>query len=345
MANLEHIFIRTGAGQCRDLMQAWADRPWDVLLADTLSTGAVLAAEATGCRWASVSVTPLALPGPGVPPPGLALRPARGPAGRLRDALWGGAYSLLTRPLHRAYNQTRSDAGLPPSRVRLDTAWFSPSLICVYGTPELDYPRPGRPSHIHYVGMVRKRRAKDWVPPPWWESVLADPRPLVHITQGTQNVDPSDLLRPALAALAPLDVQAVAVTGVPGRTGVGVALGGNAQVTDLVPYEILLPHVSLMVTNGGWGGVLAALSHGIPLIVAGGDIDKPEIAARVAHAGAGIDLRTGTPSVARIGAAVAAITADPRYATRAAGIAARLNELSAPEEIVRLVEDLAATPA
>ncbi|MBP2414190.1 hypothetical protein JOF48_002989 [Arthrobacter stackebrandtii] len=98
MANLEHLFIRTGAGQFRDLQGAWAARPWDVLLADTLSTGAVLAAEATGCRWASLSVTPLALPGPGLPPQGLALRPARGPAGRIRDVLWRGAYTLLTAP-------------------------------------------------------------------------------------------------------------------------------------------------------------------------------------------------------------------------------------------------------
>ncbi|PYG98947.1 hypothetical protein CVV67_17905 [Arthrobacter stackebrandtii] len=250
----------------------------------------------------------------------------------------------VDRPLHRAYNQTRHDAGLPPSRVRLDTAWFSPALVCVFGTPELDCPRP-LPARVHYVGMVHKAPVENGAPPPWWDAVLADPRPLVHITQGTQNVDPADLIRPALAAVAAMDTQAVAVTGRPGHHDAGVPLAGNCHMADLIPYEALLPHVALMVTNGGWGGVLAAISHGIPLVVAGGDIDKPEIAARVAYSGAGVDLRTGTPTAARLTAAIAAVTADPRYAARAAELASRLNALSAPEEIVRLLEDMAGSPA
>ncbi|MEV8182480.1 nucleotide disphospho-sugar-binding domain-containing protein [Specibacter sp. NPDC078692] len=130
------------------------------------------------------------------------------------------------------------------------------------------------------------------------------------------RADPASLGRPG-----PLDVQAVAVTGRAGHTDVGLPLAGNAHVTDLIPYEALLPHVSLMITNGGWGGVLAALSHGVPLIVTGRDIDKPEIAARVAYSGAGIDLRTGTPTVARLARAIAAIMADPRHAARAAELA------------------------
>jgi UDP:flavonoid glycosyltransferase YjiC (YdhE family) len=35
-------------------------------------------------------------------------------------------------------------------------------------------------------------------------------------------------------------------------------------------------------TDGCWGGVLAALGAGVPLVVAGGTLDKPEVARRVA---------------------------------------------------------------
>ena len=72
----------------------------------------------------------------------------------------------------------------------------------------------------------------------------------------------------------------------------------NARVGGFLPYAELLPRTDVVVTNGGWGGVLAALGHGIPLVVAGGDLDKPEVAASVAWAGAGMNLKTGTPTSA-----------------------------------------------
>lgn len=98
----------------------------------------------------------------------------------------------------------------------------------------------------------------------------------------------------------------------------------NPRVADLVPYDRLLPVTTAMVTNGGWGGVLAALEHGIPLVVAGGDLDKPETAARVASSGAGINLRTGTPSAAAVGRATRRVLDDPGYAESARRVGAQL---------------------
>jgi UDP:flavonoid glycosyltransferase YjiC (YdhE family) len=72
----------------------------------------------------------------------------------------------------------------------------------------------------------------------------------------------------------------------------------------------------VLVTNGGWGGVLTALAHGLPLVVGGGDLDKPEVAGRVDAAGVGINLRTGTPTSAAVRAAVDR-SAPTRYRTRA----------------------------
>jgi UDP:flavonoid glycosyltransferase YjiC (YdhE family) len=83
-----------------------------------------------------------------------------------------------------------------------------------------------------------------------------------------------------------------------------------------------LPLVDLFITNGGFGGVLQALTHGVPLIVAGDSEEKPEIAARVAHAGVGIDLATGRPSPALLASAAADIFMEPCYRQRAREIAA-----------------------
>jgi UDP:flavonoid glycosyltransferase YjiC (YdhE family) len=120
------------------------------------------------------------------------------------------------------------------------------------------------------------------------------------VTQGTANVDPRDLILPALEALAGEDV--LVVVGLGHRTGpLPGPLPANARVAPMVPYPQLLPRTSVVITNGGYGAVLQALRHDLPLIVAGGDLDKPEVAARVAWHGAGVNLRTGA-AAARLGA-------------------------------------------
>lgn len=49
-------------------------------------------------------------------------------------------------------------------------------------------------------------------------------------------------------------------------------------MAPFLPHDLLLPFVDVMVTNGGWGGVLGAVQAGVPLVVAGGSLDKPEVA-------------------------------------------------------------------
>ena len=51
LANLEHLFVRTGAAQCEDLEREFAAKPWDVIVADGLSLGAHLASERTVTPW------------------------------------------------------------------------------------------------------------------------------------------------------------------------------------------------------------------------------------------------------------------------------------------------------
>jgi UDP:flavonoid glycosyltransferase YjiC (YdhE family) len=80
--------------------------------------------------------------------------------------------------------------------------------------------------------------------------------------------------------------------------------------------------------------VLAALAHGVPLVVAGGDIDKPEIAARVAWAGAGVNLRTGRPSPRAVLRAWRSVSTDASYRANAQRIGALLREHDGPREVV-----------
>jgi UDP:flavonoid glycosyltransferase YjiC (YdhE family) len=97
-----------------------------------------------------------------------------------------------------------------------------------------------------------------------------------------------------------------------------------------------------MVTNGGYGAVNHALSLGVPLVVAGDSEEKPEIAARVAWAGAGINLGTGRPTASQIREAVRAVLTKPQYRQRAQALRAAFARHNARDEIAELVEGLAA---
>jgi UDP:flavonoid glycosyltransferase YjiC (YdhE family) len=167
----------------------------------------------------------------------------------------------------------------------------------------------------------------------------------VVVTQGTHNLDPTDLIRPALAGLADLEVDVIATTGRRGETEVGITVPENARVVDFLDFDSAFADTAVFITNGGWGGVLHGLSAGVPLVVAGGDIDKPENAARVARSGAGINLRTGRPKPDAVAAAVCRVLADPGYADRARQIGAELDHLGGVGVAVDLLEQLAETGA
>ncbi|RXZ49833.1 glycosyltransferase, partial [Agromyces binzhouensis] len=292
LANVEHLFVGTGAAQGDDLVAAYEERPWDVIVADNLSLGMHFAAERTGTPSVTVSIVPLSIPTPELPPPILPLRPAAGLLGRLRDRILHAALALSTRGIRRAYDAQRAASGLPPTDAPLDAAWHSPDLVCASGVPQLEFPRSGWPVRVEFVGALAPKGSIRPEPPGWWAELPED-RPIVHVTQGTLNVDPDDLIRPAFAALGRQPVSVVATTGRADAPDLTFAAPPNAYVAGLVDYAALLPRTDAMITNGGWGGVLAALAHGIPLIVAGGDIDKPVIAARVAWAGANCARTTG----------------------------------------------------
>ena len=333
LANVQHVFIGTAAAQGDDLVAEFRRRPWDVIVADGLSLGAHLASERTAAPWVTVSIAPLSIPTDELPPPGLGLRPARGPMGRLRDWLLHRAVRLAARGMRRAYREQRTASGLEPSTVAFERAWYSPTLVCATGVPSFEYPRRDYPTRVEFVGSLTPTGGSHVSLPGWWEG-LPSGRRIVHVTQGTLNVDPDDLIRPALAALGRQPVSVVATTGRADEPDLPFPVPPNAYVAGIVDYAALLPRVDVMVTNGGWGGVLAALSHGIPLVVAGGDLDKPEIAARVAWARAGVDLRTGRPSPTAVLRAWRRVSEDPTFRRNAERLGAELRRHDGPREVV-----------
>lgn len=338
LVNLEDLFLGTAPAQCTDLLAEHEREPWALLAGDPMALGTRFAAEHLGCRWATVSPIAVWLPGRGIPPTGLGLQPAVGAVGAVRDAVLGGVSGAGTRLLTRSYQRVRRAAGLAPDRETFATIWYSPQLVVAAGSAGLDYPRDDLPGHIRFVGdLTDDGRAPDVTPPDWWDDVVTSSVPVVHVTQGTANVDPRDLVLPAVQALAEEDV--LVVVGLGHRTDpLPGPLPANVRVAEMLPYGLLLPRTSVMVTNGGYGAVLQALRHDVPLVVAGGDLDKPEVAARVAWHGAGVDLRTGTPRPDAVAAAYRQVRDDPSYRAAAGRLGAGLRDLGGTRAAADLLE-------
>src|SRR3981189_3004879 len=130
-----------------------------------------------------------------------------------------------------------------------------------------------------------RARCRHFCPPPRW-AAGGTAGSVGLVTQGTvANHDLGRLVGPTLTALANQDLLVIASAGGPPVEAIPVSWPGNGGGASFLPFDRLLPKVSVMVTNGGYGAVTHALSLGVPMVVAGDSEEKPEIAARVARAG------------------------------------------------------------
>ncbi len=335
-------FIGTAPGQVQDLSHELDREPADVLIADSMSFGGALTGELRGLPWAFLNVLPFNQSLESAVPPGLRVRPAHGVLGRQRDRLLRLLYRTMTFPFNRAYNRARVRIGLSRDRRPYGSMFESAWLVLATGCPSLDVPRPDLPDQVHFVGQLSPAGATL----PSAPSREMGTKPLVVVTQGTHDVNPADLIQPALEGLADLEVDVLATTGRRGGTNLGFAPPSNAHVVDLLDFASVLSEAAVFVTNGGWGGVLASLAAGVPVVVAAGSAaDKPEIAARVARSGGGLNLRTGRPKPSSVARAVREVLANTTYRARARQIGSELHSLGGASAAADLVEQLARTRA
>ena len=338
-----HLFIDAAPDTLADLERILETFDADVVVANGLVIADRWLAERGGPPSANIATTMYGLYSRDTAPFGPALMPKAGPAGRLRNAAMNAVHRKVLFRLGQPAPRRRPRAGRAaapgaggPRLVPLALP-LPAGLHAVLRVPAL-----GHPSAAALHRAAAARAAGRFTPPAWWPE-LQEGRPVVLVTQGTVRNEDDLLFAPAFEALAGEDVLVIATTG-GGSPRARAAAGATSGSSRTCRSPTLMPHVSAYITNGGYGGVQLALSHGVPIVVSGATEDKPEVAARVAWSGAGVRVREARPSAAsiRAGGARGAATTRP-IGPRPGGSPPTSRRATPRSTGSRLIEQLAAT--
>jgi UDP:flavonoid glycosyltransferase YjiC (YdhE family) len=190
--------------------------------------------------------------------------------------------------------------------------------------PGFDLPCPV-PANTRYVGPITDPNPS---PPldPHDVGLLAGPGdPWVLLSLSTTLQGQAAALPPMLDAVAALPVRVLLTLG-GALPASAVDPPPNVTVRGFVPHDLVLPHMSAVISHGGLSTITAALTAGVPLVCIPQGRDQFDNAERVAAAGVGRAVATGAPAAA-IASALKEVLADPaalREARRLAGVIAEL---------------------
>lgn len=338
-SSFREIFFGTAPGQVRDILDAHRREPFDAAVAEMTCFGPMLVHELTGLPWVTFSLSPLGLSSRQMPPPGLPLAAGKGRVGRGRDAALRALMDFtVNRAVRRLHNRARRAVGLPAtSAPGMDPAYSSQLVLC-QGVPELEPARPDLPEHVHHIGDAAFG-TRTVEPAPGWLEQLDGNRPVVHVSEGTLGRGHDSLVARAVEAFTGQDWQ--------------VVVGGHHDLEDLpvdvlapdwVPHDQLFPRTDLFVTNGGYGGVLAALGHGVPVLIVPGEQDKPMVARNMRAAGVARVVPAKQATAERLRATAGDILGDRAMAARAQHIAHRMAQAGGADRAAARVEALLRRP-
>lgn len=307
---MTHVFAgRTAERMAQDLLVLARNWHPDIIVRETLEYGGCLAAEALGLPHAVVQTV----------------------AFRSDFDVWVGP------PLEAL----REQLGLPPDP---DVTMLRRYLHLSFVPPAFQNPEVPLPAtHQSLRPTVFDQSGKD-EQPEWIDTLSA--RPIVYVTLGTVvNRYIPGLFGAIIAGLRD-EVGTLILT--VGRNIDPADFGpqpAHVRIERYIPQSLLLPRCDLVVSHGGSGTVMAALAHGLPMVVIPIAADQPLNAERVAALGLGrvVEREERTPEGIR--AAVRAVLHDPNYGKRVRRLRDQVATLPGPEYGVMLLERLVAEQA
>ncbi len=116
----------------------------------------------------------------------------------------------------------------------------------------------------------------------------------------------------------------------------------NIHVENYVPQSLLLPHCSAVICHGGPGTILHSLAHGLPLLILPQGADQYVMGERVLKAGVGLRLAPSDVDPSSLRKSVLALLEETAYKAGASRLQREIEEMPGPDEVVHLIEEIAA---
>lgn len=95
-----------------------------------------------------------------------------------------------------------------------------------------------------------------------------------------------------------------------------------------------------MVSNGGYGAVIQALQHGVPLVVAGEGQDKAVTNAIIQWSGVGLHIGGRSPGLEKIREGVKSVLADVSYKAIANGMRQSFDRYDVVSVVDGVIQDI-----
>jgi MGT family glycosyltransferase len=315
-------------------------QPADAVVVTDMLFGAMAAAEKAQLPFAVLAPNIYFYPAPGVPPFGPGFLPAKGPIGRMRDAM---LQSLNKRSLAvglPALNAARAQIGQDGLQDPCEQVERATRILVLTST-SFDFEAERRPESVVYVGP----QLED----PLWSQAWHEQQsggnetPLVLVGLSTTFQDQGPVLQRVLNAIGSLPIVGVATTGPaldPGKFDVPK----NTTLYRSVAHSQVLPRASLTITHAGHGTVIRSLAHGVPLLCLPMGRDQNDNAARVVARGVGKRLNQGA-STAMIRKAILQLLENPAYRESARRLGATIRKEAQDSPVIAILEEVAAQGA
>jgi UDP:flavonoid glycosyltransferase YjiC (YdhE family) len=176
--------------------------------------------------------------------------------------------------------------------------------------------------------------------PAWLDAMPA--APTVYVTLGTVFNEAQPLFRTILEGLRDEPINVIVTVG---KAGDPAALGpqpANVHVERYLPQTQLFSRCDAIVSHGGSGTMLSALSAGLPLLSIPQGADQFRNAERCRSAGVGMALWPQEVSAAAVRRDVRALLDEPGFRETARRLRQEIDAMPAPAEVVGVLERLVA---
>jgi MGT family glycosyltransferase len=334
---LDAVIAGPALAYAQDLREELARRPADLVVTCEMLMGVLAACEAMGQPAAVLAPNICVFPEPGAPSVTGGLGPARTPAERqaLAEA-HAGMTQLLDGGLP-ALNAARAALGLRPLAHLADQLQAARGHLLAT-SPAFDFPWDDRPDAYAYVGpQISDPAGLAWTSP--WPP--QDARPLVLVSFSTTFQDQTATLQRVLDGLSGLPVRALLTTG-DTIDPAELRAPANAVVLRKAPHVAVMREAALVITHGGHGTVIRAVSAGLPSLIVPHGRDQADNARRVTERGAGLELGADAAAEAFAGAA-RRLLEEPGFRAAAERLGAAVRRDTEASPVVEVLESLVRT--